>query len=521
MVADDNGKAASAVPLPKQDETSQAVVAPTNAWLSRTFSFPVMCMFLLTGVIFAFCVKQFADPDIWWHLRDGAYFWQHHSFPTTDTYSFGAAGSPWLDHEWLSELPFFMAFKAAGLRGLLVVYFLLLVAIYAGVYYRSCSAGADCKNAALATLLAILLGVVSVGPRVLLFGWLCMVGLLLVLDRFRRTGKGLWLLPPLFAVWINLHASWVFGLVVLALSIAGGLVQGEWGSIVATKWSPKELKALLLASVGAVAALFVNPFGYKLVIYPFDFLFHQQSNMQYVQEWQSVDLSTGNGKLVLIVIFGLLAAALFSPHRWRLDEILLTVFALWAGLSHGRFVFFIGLVVIPILAPCLNLFPPYDRTLDKSWLNAAIMACVLVCLVSFFPSSAQLQGEVDTKFPTSALQFMQNRHIQSRVFNQYLWGGYMEWAAPELQTFIDGRADIFAYNGTLDDHRRVTTMEAPLEVLDKYHMDYALLQPGTPLIYLLEHSPGWRQVYTDDVAVVLERVPTPGTATPPPSIHSD
>ena len=135
----------------------------------------------------------------------------------------------------MSELPYFIAFKAAGLRGLLVVYFLLLVAIYAGVYYRSCSAGADCKNAALTTLLAILLGVVSIGPRVLLFGWLCMVGLLLVLDRFRRTGKGLWLLPPLFAVWINLHASWVFGLVVLALSIAGRLVQGEWGSIVATK----------------------------------------------------------------------------------------------------------------------------------------------------------------------------------------------------------------------------------------------------------------------------------------------
>jgi hypothetical protein len=156
-----------------------------------------MCMFLLAAVIFGFSVKQIAEPDIWWHLRNAAYLFQHHSFPSVDSYSFGAAGSPWLDHEWLSEIPFFLGFKAMGLQGILGVYFAVLVLIYVGVYYRSCRAGADCKNATVTTLLAIFLGVVSIGPRVLLFGWLCMVGLLLVLDRFRRTGKGLWLLPPL------------------------------------------------------------------------------------------------------------------------------------------------------------------------------------------------------------------------------------------------------------------------------------------------------------------------------------
>ena len=108
----------------------------------------------------------------------------------------------------------------------------------------------------------------SIGPRVLLFGWLCMVGLLLVLDHFQRTGKGLWLLPPLFALWINLHGSWIFGMVVLGLTIAAGLVQGEWGLVVARRWSPQELKKLLLALAASMAALFVNPFGYKLVLLP-------------------------------------------------------------------------------------------------------------------------------------------------------------------------------------------------------------------------------------------------------------
>jgi hypothetical protein len=45
---------------------------------------------------------------------------------------------------------------------MLVVYFAALVLIYAGVYYRSCRAGADCKDATIATVLAIFLGIVSI-----------------------------------------------------------------------------------------------------------------------------------------------------------------------------------------------------------------------------------------------------------------------------------------------------------------------------------------------------------------------
>ena len=484
-----------------------AVRASWTSWAADVFSFPVMCMFLVIGVIFITSARQISEPDIWWHLRNAAYLLQHHSFPSVDTYSFGAAGSPWLSHEWLSEIPFYLGFKAMGLQGLLAVYFAVLVLIYVGVYYRSCRAGADCKDATLATLLAIFLGVVSIGPRMLLFGWLCMVGLLLILDRFQQTRKGLWLLPPLFALWINLHGSWIFGVVVLALTIAAGLVQGQWGLVGARRWTSGELKILLLVVATSLAALFVNPFGYKLVLYPFDLLFRQGSNTKYIDEWQPVDFSNSNGKLALIVILGLLAAALFSRHRWRVDEVLLTAFALWASLLHVRFLFFGGLILAPILAPRLHLFPPYDREIDKPWLNAAIMAAVVGALIFFFPSTAQLQQKVDEEYPTAALEFMQRQHLNGRIFNQYGWGGYMEWNASELRPFIDGRADIFVYNGTFDDYFKAVSIQTPFEVLDKYRIDYVLLVPRRPLTYLLEHSPAWRTIYTDKVAVLLERTP--------------
>ncbi len=73
-----------------------------------------------------------------------------------------------------------------GLQGLLLIYFTVLVLIFAAVYYRCWRAGANYKDAAIATLAAICLAGVSIAPRTLLFGWLCMVCLLLVLDHFRR-----------------------------------------------------------------------------------------------------------------------------------------------------------------------------------------------------------------------------------------------------------------------------------------------------------------------------------------------
>ena len=131
--------------------------------------------------------------------------------------------------------------------------------------------------------------------------------------------------------------------------------------MVATRFRPTELRKLLLVFGACTAALFINPFGYKLVLYPFDFQFHQQRILRYSSYWQPVDFSARSGRLALVLIFAMLAAALFSKRQWRLTDVLLSAFGLWAALSHARLLDFAGLIIAPILAPHLALFPPYNR----------------------------------------------------------------------------------------------------------------------------------------------------------------
>src|SRR3990172_9986676 len=57
---------------------------------------------------------HFTDPDYWWHLRTGRLIVETGSLPQADPFSFTAAGSDWLAHEWLAEVVIYRLPAAGG-----------------------------------------------------------------------------------------------------------------------------------------------------------------------------------------------------------------------------------------------------------------------------------------------------------------------------------------------------------------------------------------------------------------------
>src|SRR5207248_1129391 len=147
--------------------------------------------------------------------------------------------------------------------------------------------------------------------RTILFGYVYLILLLIVLQRFRQRGRApLWVIPPLFCLWANTHGSWLLGLIIFSMIGVSGLVKGSWGRLEANPWTPSQLRKLAITWVGSIAALFVNPFGWRLVAYPFDLAFRQKLNIAHVAEWVSVDFHTMRGKMVLALLIVLLITAL-------------------------------------------------------------------------------------------------------------------------------------------------------------------------------------------------------------------
>ena len=480
-----------------------------SGWRARLFiavSFPVVLALIVVTVMFALSRKGVSDPDIWWHLHNAQHLVEQHSLARTDTYSFTVPGHPWISHEWLAELPYYFAWRALGLGGINAVMFAVLTLIFLGTLYLCYRESGHYKASVMAACFAVFLGSVSFGPRTILFGYAYLVILLIVLQRFRQGGNAsLWSLPPLFCVWVNTHGSWLIGIAIFSIVIAAGMVRGEWGFISSEPWTPSQRKKLLLSWSASVGALFVNPFGARLVFYPLDLAFRQKLNIEHVAEWVSVNFHDTRGKLVIVLLVVLLVSSCLRPRRWTLTELGVVLFALYSGLTYIRFLFLLGIVIAPVLAKMFEFVPRYRRNMDTPVINTLVIILIVGGMVHFWPREAQLQELVADQYPAQAVSYLQAHPPAGRMLNFYLWGGYLSWCEPSLKIFLDSRVDIFEYSGVLQDYLDLLALKDPDLLLDKYKIRYVLFPRNEPLTYVLQHDAKWKVLYSDKISVLLER----------------
>ncbi len=482
------------------------------AALTRVLGFPT----LLASIV-AFCVnmlvsQEIVDPDIWWHLRNAGYQLQAHAFLHHDLYSFTTPGASWMNHEWLAELPFYAGWRLLGLRGLVLVTLITLEAIFLAVFYLAYRQADEIKPALPVALLAVFLSTISFGPRTLLFGWLCLLAELHVLQAFldrppRTQRKAAWLLPLLFLVWVNTHGSWLIGMVVLFAFASCGWARVQLGSVECAGWSREQRRTLLIAVSGSVAALFVNPYGWRLVFYPFNLAFRQKLNIANVEEWVSLDFHSPRGHVLLIALTLLFFAQLARREKrvWAPYELAYIAIGVYSAFTYSRFLFLAAILICPLLAKEIRGLGPYQAEKNKPWLNAGILCGLMIF------AARQRQGQIETSgpngraFPEQALPYLRAFQPQGRVLNDYLWGGYLEFYTPHIPTFVDSRVDIFEYAGVFKDYLDVIRLKNSLGILDKYKIRYVLFQKDAPLVYLLQNTQAWKTDYEDGSTILLER----------------
>lgn len=499
---------------------------PFRAALAQVFSFPVLLAMALATTVYHLANRGIADPDLWWHLRNAQYLLESHHFIRADMYSFTVLGEPWMNHEWLAEIPYYLAWKAWGLQGIFLLMVCLIEVTLLGTFWLASMVSGNVKAAFLAGWVAVLLATISFGPRTLLFGWIFLVLLLALLWRYKEQGKDhLWWIPLLFLVWVNTHGSWLIGMMVLAIYVAGGLLSFSSGMVSATRWSPLQLRKLLRVTGLSLAALFVNPYSYRLVFYPFDLAFRQNLNISNVEEWASTDFHSVRGKVLIAVILVMLLATLLRDQRWKLEWLGLFCLGLYMSVTYVRFLFLAAILFTPMLAQRLEMLPPYRRERDKPWLNALLMAAALLSMGTRFPGAPALADDIARSYPVKAIAPLQSlvRKEPGRVLNDYLWGGYLIWNCRDVPVFIDSRVDIFEHHGIVREYMNFSNLHDPLERLDQERIRYVFLSSYHPVTYLLKRVPTWKVRYSDDMAILFERAQPatpaaePGRLPPPPA----
>jgi len=167
---------------------------------------------------------------------------------------------------------------------------------------------------------------------------------------------------------------------------------------------------------------------------------------------------------------------------------------------------YFAFAAVPFLSAALpRAWPPLDRWLARRrpyprvavvGFGVGVAAMALVGL-AFVPSAPE-----ERAYPTAALAAV--RSGSGVLLNEYDWGGYLIWRAPERPVFVDGRLFPFLPSVFADWREAVELGPRWKEVLDRYKVAQVLLRPDRALVSALREQ-GWRVVAEDTRAVLLER----------------
>ena len=314
------------------------------------------CVIAALAALFA---RTVADPDLWGHLRFGQDLLRTGQVIRPDPYSYMTGDQTWINHEWLAEGIFALAYRVAGPQGLIGLKLLAALSI-CGLIYAYLR---DLHLAPLRAWILVLLGTIPIyvglgTVRPHLFTYVCFALLMFILSQAERGRlRWLWGLPLLFALWPNLHGGFLAGIGILLLWLLIYLLEFvlRRPRLPATP-QPAPWTALAAVALALLATL-VNPYGIGL----WTFLLRTATIPRpEITEWAPLTLVSIPGGVYLVLLFVGIAGFVLSPRPRRPFAILaFTVLALLPLVASRHLPLFA--VAMPFLAG------PYVADVWERW----------------------------------------------------------------------------------------------------------------------------------------------------------
>ena len=475
---------------------------------------PLKSQYSLLARILVYCyaINAFSytgsDFDLWGHLKFGEDIWQTGSIPKTDPYNYTFPNHVWFNHEWLSEVLFYLLYKFIGSTGILTFKLglgLTIIHLLSQLYFKRS------ENIPVYCLFFILwTHVITVGfssrPHLLTFLFLTV--LIVILYRYSEgRRRAVWCVPPLMALWVNCHGGFVAG-----FGIFGMFVVVESITLIRERGKPD---SILFYSLGvSFIALLANPYGYHLLA----FLLETIPRERQVEEWWPIPLSSTQFIHYKIMTL-LFLVSLFSPARKRSWELAIIAFSVFYGFKHQRHSVLAGIVMVPMAAACFAQLLESWTASHKSrpwprWAHVGILASM--GLFAGFQLNHnfikwqrhEFQIHVDTATnPVYAVRFLKENGINGNIMTTSDWGEYVIWKLPESKISVDGRYwTVYPPDSIIQNMVFQAGWKGWEYYLDLYPHEIILTVMGNKAI---ESHKGWVKIYQDHHARVFVRKTDP------------
>jgi len=488
---------------------------------------------LLFVLIFNSGQGLLADGDTGYHIRTGEIILQTWRVPRQDIYSLHSPPLEWTAHEWMAETIMAVLFRLGGLTSV-VVFFAFLLAMTHWLLYRILRGKS--KDILLSTLITVLATATSSThwlARPHAFSLVLTVIWCHCLDRFQeKNDHTLIYLPFLMLLWVNLHGGYFFGLLLLAIYLAGNFIHSLIGNPDQLQQHRTKTKSLVLVLFATVGACAINPHGFEILWFPIQ-VTSDRFVMDRVTEFMSPNFhEVLPFKYMLLATIGLLA---LSRSPFNLIEVALITLLSYMALYSGRHVSLFAIVAAPLLLktgesvinsipkPFFQFYRNRNRNLIavdanlNGYLWPAISALFVVGLVTTGVLRYQFNDKV---FPVAAVEFLKREMITGNMFNNDEFGDYIIFTAwPNYRVFMDGRSDMYGEKLGSAYLKVANVQPGWKDVLRKYDIGWIIFDTHSALTAALRDQTDWQAIYSDQVATIfvkkdaaheslLERYPT-------------
>lgn len=455
---------------------------------------------------------RFMDSDMWYHLSDGRYTWEHGEPPLEFYYSFVDWDLRAENHFWLFQAIIYRIYEMFDYAGLLVTRAAFSITASAAVVALIYSGQKFRSSWSVETILALLCisALIIVSSRMLQLRphtmSILMIALTLIV--FQR-GRNLWTLPLIGVAWANLHGvEWIIA----------GLIAGSYCVEALIRWRVSGdgfPRSMLLWSGIAAAALWLNPMGGHLYLQPFaitgDFsLFVLEMSPTGINSLVSPYLpKMALSELSALFIFALAISAsiafLVVKRQLRVSHALMVLGGCVLIFKGQRFLSEWCLLSLPLIKHAVRLASPSLVDRNTSIPIRLLLITWLVYATVMMTPSTRLSSEKlpfdRTGLPIGSVQFLQQHGGSGKLFASPNRGGYLALElSPGIKIFSDMKFPPEATYQSIKIRRHQHVFD---RFIEQYRPEFLAADLVDPRIvaFLGEDSP-YKPVFFDDIYVL-------------------
>jgi len=467
--------------------------------LQRETLWNIGIVILLVCTLAVLLSRTIADPDLWGHLRFGLDTLRAGKIVQVDPYSYLTVGQRWVNHEWLAEVTFALAWTAGGVPGLILLKMTLGFLTIGILYGRLLKLHLTYLRATILLLVwsfPLIMFLLSIRPQLFTYLFYALT-LLIILRAEAGEYRWLWVAPLLLALWANLHGG----------VLAGFGLFGLW-ALLHLLFHRQAWRQIIPPALASITAAFANPYGADLLIF---LLRTATVPRPEVNDWQPLKLVSVFGPMYfLILAISVVGLSLSLQKRRPVLLILFGITALlpWMAIRHLPLFSITSLVFTgEHVGSAWSRATPRKKGERSLPLWAVSLPVTTAAALLVLGSTQDLHRihMLEGDMPITAVALLKQSGVSGNLATEFGWGEYIIWhVGPQIKVSLDGRRETVYSTAIYRQNLHFLSGVDDWDVLLREHpTDMVLLKKSTPAYNLVRLKRDWLQIFGDSKSALF------------------